>query len=50
MWIQSATLTLLMTSFVAINANDHDERKMMIGVNLMIGVPFVIKLLAGVIW
>ena len=27
-----------------------DERKMMIGVNLMIGVPFVIKLLAGVIW
>jgi hypothetical protein len=27
-----------------------DERKMMIGVNLMIGIPFLIKVLAGVFW
>jgi hypothetical protein len=27
-----------------------NQRRMMIGVNLMIGVPFVIKLVAGVVW
>jgi hypothetical protein len=27
-----------------------DERKLLLGVNLMIGIPFVLKLLTGVIW